>query len=106
MNLNQEEIPGISKFYRISDLIRKKRKSQETSINKRQNSVSSWTTFQYYPLSFCFLFLLYFPFNFMTLCLKSLAREYHLFDRCFNYYILIGLSREESSFDKMFLHYY
>lgn len=34
MNINEEEIPDISKFHSTSDLVRKKNKSQETSMKK------------------------------------------------------------------------
>lgn len=37
MNLTQEEISGINKFYTISDLVRKEKKSQETFMNKCHN---------------------------------------------------------------------
>lgn len=46
--------------------------------------------------------MLYFPYNFMTLCLKSLAREDYLLDTDYSYKILTGFPSEECSLTRYF----
>ena len=42
-NINQEEISDNPEHFRVSNLVGKKKKSQETSMNKCLDGGSSWT---------------------------------------------------------------